>query len=239
MTYRKQTQHMSPSLSTSLPGESPRALRMLATAAALTGWAALLLQLWLTVSIVVAQGRGWPMGLVVYFGFFTILTNLLATLATSAWRVGQGFPAHRWLTCPVTLTTAAAAITLVGLVYFFILRHTWKPEGAQFVADAVLHYVMPVLMVLFWAWAVPARAMGWARAPWLLLYPLVYLVYVFARGEIVALYPYEFIDVHKIGYPAALRNSVALIAAYALVVGMYAGLKTLMPGSGHSKGRQS
>jgi hypothetical protein len=226
-------------MATSSIGKPSHTLRLLATAAALIGWAALLLQLWLTVGLVIGQGRGWPMGLVVYFGFFTILTNLLATLGLSAWRMGPGFPGHRWLTSPVTLTTAAAAITIVGLVYFFILRHTWKPEGAQFVADAVLHYAMPVLMVLFWALAVPARAIGWARAPWLLLYPLVYLVYVFARGEVVSLYPYEFIDVIKIGYPAALRNSVALIAAYSLVVGIYAGLKALMPRRVDSKGLQS
>jgi hypothetical protein len=214
------------------------ALQRLATVAALTGWAALLLQLWLTVGVVTAQGRGWTMGLVVYFGFFTILTNLLATLALSAWRIGPGFPGHGWLTGPVTLTTAAAAITIVGLVYFFILRHTWKPEGAQFVADAVLHYVMPVLMVLFWALVMPARAIGWARLPWLLLYPLLYLVYVFARGEVVGLYPYEFIDVLKIGYPAALRNSVALIAAYALVAGAYVGLKALTTNSGDPKAKE-
>lgn len=230
---------MSTSISTPLAGESSRALRLLATAAALIGWAALLLQLWLTLGIVLAQGRSWPMGLVVYFGFFTILTNLLATLSVSAWRTGPGVPGHRWLTSPVTLTTAASAITVVGLVYFFILRHTWKPEGAQFVADAVLHYVMPVLMVIFWTWAVPARAIGWARAPWLLLYPLLYLMYVFARGEVVSLYPYEFIDVKKIGYPAALRNSVALMAAYAVIAGVYVGVKALLAGASALKKRTS
>lgn len=223
-------------MSTNLPGKPSRVLKGLVAAAALTGWAALLLQLGLTVGVVIGQGRGWPMALVVYFGFFTILTNLLATMALSAWRVGPAFPGHPWLTNPVTLTTAAAAITIVGLVYFFILRHTWNPVGAQFVADAVLHYVMPVLMVGFWAWAVPARSMRWARAPWLLLYPLLYLVYVFARGEVVGLYPYEFIDVLKIGYPAALRNSVALIAAYALVAGVYLGLKALPVKTRASKG---
>lgn len=41
-------------------------------------WAALAGQLWLTVGIVVGQGRGVAMGLVVYFEFFTVLTNLLA-----------------------------------------------------------------------------------------------------------------------------------------------------------------
>jgi hypothetical protein len=233
------TTSASASPSASLPGESSRALRVLAAAAALTGWTALLLQLWLTVGVVIGQGRGWPMGLVVYFGFFTILTNLLATLALSAWRIGSGFPGHRRLTSPVTLTTAAAAITVVGLVYFFILRHTWKPEGAQFVADAVLHYVMPVLTVLFWVGAVPARAIGWAQAPWLLVYPLAYLAYVFARGEVVGLYPYEFIDVLKIGYPAALRNSALIIVAYALLVGVYTGLKALVSGQNDLKGLRS
>lgn len=202
-------------------------LRKFATAAASVGWAALGLQLWLTVTLVLSQGHGWGMALVIYFGFFTILSNLLATLVLSAWRVGPGFVGHGWLTRPVTITTAASAMTIVGLVYFFILRHSWQPEGAQFVADAMLHYVMPVLMVVFWAWAVPARAMPWASAPWLLMYPLAYLVYVFARGELVSLYPYPFIDVLTIGYPAAMRNSVGLMVAYALVAGLYAGLKSL------------
>ena len=205
-----------------------RGLQNLAAVAALTGWAALLLQLWLTVATVLAQGRGWPMGMVIYFGYFTILSNLLVALVLSAWCISSGSPGQGWLTRPVTLTIAASAITIVGLVYFLILRHTWKPEGLQFVADATLHYVMPVLMVLFWACAVPARALRWAHAPWLLLYPLAYLVYVFARGEVFGLYPYEFIDVLKTGYPAALRNSVGLIAAYAVVAGLFVGVKALL-----------
>ena len=202
-------------------------LHNFAIAAASVGWAALGLQLWLTVTLVLSQGLGWGMALVIYFGFFTILSYLLATLVLSAWRVGSGFVGYGWLTRPVTVTTAASAMTIVGLVYFFILRHSWQPEGAQFVADAMLHYVMPVLMVVFWVWAVPARAMPWASTPWLLLYPLVYLVYVFARGELVSLYPYPFIDVLTIGYAAAMRNSVGLMAAYALVAGLYAELKSL------------
>ena len=204
-------------------------LERYAASAALVGWAALLLQLWLTMTLVLGQGRGWVMALVIYFGFFTILTNLLVALVLSAWCVGARFPGHRWLIRPATLTTAASAITMVGLVYFLILRHTWKPEGAQFVADAVLHYVMPVLMVLFWALAAPARAILWSSALWLLLYPLVYLVYVFARGEVTALYPYEFIDVLKIGYPSALRNSVGLMAVYAVITAMYVAAKKFDP----------
>ena len=44
------------------------------------GWLALGLQLWLTVTLVLSQGRELGMGLVIYFGFFTVLINLLATV---------------------------------------------------------------------------------------------------------------------------------------------------------------
>ena len=59
------------------------------------------------------------------------------------------------------------------------------------------------------------------------MYPLVYLVYVFVRGEMVQLYPYPFIDVLAIGYRADLLNAAAMMLAYALVVGLFCGLKII------------
>ena len=196
-----------------------------AAGVALLAWVALAVQLWLTMGIVLAQGRGSMMGLVVYFGFFTVLTNLLAALVMTGHAAGPGFSAYKRAASPVVMTTTAAAITMVGAVYFLILRHLWKPEGAQFWADVALHYVVPTLVVAFWAWTVPARALGFKDVPWLFAYPLVYLVYVFARGEIVQLYPYAFIDVLAIGYNAALLNAAGMMVAYALTVGLFCGLK--------------
>lgn len=204
---------------------SALSLQQFALVAAVLAWSALLLQLWLTLAMVVNQGRGVAMGLVIYFGFFTVLTNLLAALVLSSYAAGLRFPRRRWLTAPVAQTCTAAAITIVGLVYFFILRHLWKPQGAQFLADAALHYAVPVLTVVFWMFAVPRRAVAWRDAPWLFVYPLVYLAYVFVRGEIFGLYPYEFVDVIKLGYRAALLNAAGLMVAYALVAGLFCGLK--------------
>ena len=200
-------------------------LAMFAAGIASIAWAALILQLWLTLGIVIGQGRGVGMGLVVYFGFFTVLTNLLAALVVSAHVAGPGFPGHRLLSSPVMLTTAAAAITIVSLVYFLILRHVWKPQGLQFVVDAALHYAVPLLMVVFWALAVRPDTLKWRDAPWLFAYPLAYLVYVFLRGEMFGLYPYEFVDVLKLGYCTALRNAGGMLLAYAAIVGMLCGLK--------------
>lgn len=201
--------------------------RLFAGLIASLGWAALGLQLWLTVGLVLAQGRGLGMGLVVYFGFFTVLTNVLAAAVLTAISAGPRCPGHTLARHPVTLTTTAAAISIVGLVYFFILRHLWQPEGAQFVADAALHYAAPVLVVLFWLAVVPARPLAWRQLPWLMAYPLAYLVYVFVRGEWVGLYPYEFVNVLVIGYRAAVLNTVGLLAAYAAMVSVLLGLKAL------------
>ena len=186
----------------SLPNRR-RALAMLAAGIASLAWGALILQLWLTLGVVIGQGRGVAMGLVVYFGFFTVLTNLLAALVVSAHVAGPGFPGYRRLASPLTLTTAATAITMVSLVYFLILRHVWNPRGLQFVADAALHYAVPLLVVVFWALAVRSATLNWRDAPWLFAYPLAYLVYVFLRGELVGLYPYGFVDVLQLGYSAA------------------------------------
>lgn len=211
--------------------QTTTSLRAFAACVALLAWAALAVQLWLTMGIVLAQGRGFGMGLVVYFGFFTVLTNLLAALVMTGQASSPGSAAYARAANPVVMTTTAAAITMVGAVYFLILRHTWKPEGVQFWADVALHYVVPTLVVVFWAWTVPARSVRWKDAPWLFAYPLGYLAYVFARGEWVQLYPYPFIDVLAIGLPAALLNAAGMMVAYALTVGAFCGLKMVLSAS--------
>ena len=222
-----------PTAPTVLSAHAGIALRRFAALAAVLGWAALGTQLWLTMGIVLGQGRGMVMGLVVYFGFFTVLTNILAALVLSACAVGPGFVGYRRLSNAVTRTTTAGAIVIVGLVYFLILRHLWHPSGAQFWADAVLHYLMPMLTVMFWALVVPSGAISWRHAPWLAVYPLAYLVYVFVRGSITSLYPYDFIDLNTLGLGQALVNSAGVMFAYALVIGLLLALK-----AGHAALRQ-
>ena len=116
---------------TALSTQPSAALRTYAALAAVLGWTALGTQLWLTMGIVLGQGRGLAMGLVIYLGFFTVLTNMLAALVLSAGAMGPALTGYRWLSSALTRTTTAGAITItiVGLVYFAILRHSWHPEG--------------------------------------------------------------------------------------------------------------
>ena len=90
-----------------------------AAIAAAIGWIALILQLYL---IIINRTASIPETLLRYFGFFTILTNILVAVSlTMVYLKGISENGH-FLTRPKTLTATAVYITIVGLVYNVILR---------------------------------------------------------------------------------------------------------------------
>ncbi len=137
---------------------------MFAAIAGVVGWGALILQLDLLLRLTIADGRGVSGGIVAYVGFFTILTNILATLALSAPLVVPDSSLGRFFSRAGVTTAVVAAMTLVGVAYSPFLRHTWNPQGWQLVADEALHDVMPVLFLIYWWFAVPKRAVR--STPW-------------------------------------------------------------------------
>lgn len=195
----------------------PPLLRAFAAIAALIGWGALILQLYLLLRLTVAEGRGLSGGIVAYLGFFTILTNILAALALSAPLVVPDSSLGRFFSRPGVNTAVAAAMALVGVAYSLLLRHTWNPQGWQLVADEALHDVMPVLFLIYWWFAVPKRAVRWTDIPRWCVYPVGYLLYVLVRGALIGRYPYPFIDVGGLGYGRVLVNAVGLLLGFTLV----------------------
>jgi hypothetical protein len=49
------------------------------------------------------------------------------------------------------------------------------------------------------------------------IYPLVYFAYSLLRGHVLAVYPYPFIDVEKLGYPQVFINAGGLLAGFVLI----------------------
>ena len=75
----------------------PNRYRLFAAMAALLGWLSLALQLLLSIQLTVANGQGALTGVWIYFGYFTILTNVLAALALLGVPLMASFPApHGW-----------------------------------------------------------------------------------------------------------------------------------------------
>lgn len=191
---------------------SDRAARVIAATLALAGWAALALQLYLIVDVNVANGSGWLTGVSRYFGFFTILTNIVVAFVLSAAWLPDGV--RRRLSTPGVRAAAAAYIAMVGIVYSIVLRALWAPEGAQKLADVVLHDLVPVLYVLYWLVFWRTGTLRWRVVPLWLVYPLGYLAYSLLRGAIAGWYPYPFIDAATLGYQQAIVNAIGITVAF-------------------------
>ena len=193
------------------------ARRAFTAVAALIGWGGVLLQFYLSLRLSVAGGRGIGWGIVMYFGYFTILTNILVALALSAPFLADSSRVVRFFARPGVNTAIAAAIAIVGIVYSLVLRQIWDPQGLQLLADRVLHDVMPIVFLAYWWLAVPKERLRWRDIAHWLSYPAGYLFYVLARGAIIGSYPYPFINVEELGYVRVLVNSAGLLAAFVVV----------------------
>jgi hypothetical protein len=196
-----------------------------AAIAAVIGWIALVLQLYL---IIVNRTASIPETLLRYFGFFTILTNILVAVSlTMVYLKGISENGH-FLTRPKTLTATAVYITVVGLIYNVILRFQWAPQGLAKLVDELLHSVMPALFIFFWIKFVPKQSIQWKNILPLLIYPLVYLGYTLLRGSFAAWYPYPFINVTDLGYSIVLINSAFVTAAFLVIAVLFTGIAKMM-----------
>jgi hypothetical protein len=193
----------------------------LVVAGGLVGWAALALQFVLSMQLTYGQGRGTLDGIVSFLSFFTVLTNVLVVLAMTAPHLAPGTALGRFFARPAVATGVAAAIAIVGVIYVTLLRRVWDPQGAQLVADIVLHYVMPVMFVGYWWFGVDKHTLGWRDVSWYLVYPLAYLGVALLRGAVTGRYPYYFIDARELGYGQTAVNALGISLAFVAVSSLF------------------
>lgn len=183
-------------------------------ALAVISWIGVLLQFWLSLNLTLANGKTVGEGMIAFFGYYTVLTNLFVALTATLPLVAGFSRLGRWFGKPMVLGCATTSILMVGIPYHFLLRNIWQPEGLQLFADIVLHYVVPILAFAYWFVWPPRSKLGiWALLAWC-LYPMGYFVYVFIRGELLGSYPYYFIDVTSLGYGKAMLHSFGFLIAF-------------------------
>jgi len=180
-------------------------------AIAVAGWFALIGQLYLiienrVVSVAETIAR--------YFGFFTILTNIIVAVCVTVLLVKPTSKWGKFFSKANTLTAITVYITLVGVVYNVILRFLWAPKGLQYVVDELLHTVIPVLFIILWRLYVQAQGLKYKNVLAWLIYPFAYIIFTAIRGEMTGYYPYPFIDVSQLGYLMVIINSLGLIIAF-------------------------
>lgn len=143
-----------------------------------------------------------------FFGYFTILTNIMAAGYFTAALFNASFTKRAGLLSAITVY-----IIIVGLVYQVALRHIWDPQGLQKWVDELLHSVIPFGVLIYWSLFEKkglrhAQIFSWS------IYPLAYLLFTLIRGSISGFYPYPFINVGEIGMRQTLINALIILTLF-------------------------
>jgi hypothetical protein len=194
---------------------------------AVIAWLGVLLQLYLSVRLTLGSGKPVVDGLVAFFGYFTVATNIFVALASTLPLTFGRSRLGRWFGTSMVLGCATTAIALVGIVYHWLVRNVWAPEGLQWLADVMLHYAVPIAFFVYWILFPPRQELPlWAPLAWC-IYPIIYIAYALARGELIGSYPYHFIDVTSLGYSRVLINSLGLLVVFVVLGGLVYGIARL------------
>jgi hypothetical protein len=181
---------------------------------------ALLLQLLLVIvghqhlgdSLPNVESAGQPdlsVRLVRFFSYLTIWFNILIAgtcflLAVNPLRDGRTWRALR---------LDGLVIGVVGgVVHWFLLRPLLALSGLDYLADKLLHVVVPLMALIGWILFGPRKRLDRTDLLNFLVVPVVWLAYTLIRGAMVGWYPYPFIDVAIHGY-AAVSATCLVIAA--------------------------
>lgn len=192
---------------------------------AVCAWFGVILQFATIVPGWLQQGKSMSESLVQFFSYFTILTNLMVAITTSAALLFPHSAFGKFCAKPSTITAVTLYIVVVGLVYNTVLRPLYHPQGWAQVADETVHSAVPMLYVIYWLFFALRGVLYWTNAIYWLLYPLLYLLYTFTHGAVSGYYPYPFMDVKAIGYTGFWLNSFYLLLLFLflsfVLIGVY------------------
>jgi len=182
-------------------------------------WIGLVIQFYISTEKYLSQGRTFGGAIVHLLSYFTIQNNLLIALALTVLLLKPLSSWGRFFSSPSVLSALALYITIVCLVYQIVLRREHTQHGLFKFCDEILHTLSPPLFILFWLRFVDKGKIAWSKAFNWLIYPLIYFLYIIARGAITGYYPYSFIDGTKLTYGQIAVNFFFLLLTF-LALGM-------------------
>ncbi|QTR05310.1 Pr6Pr family membrane protein [Saccharothrix algeriensis] len=150
------------------------------------------------------------------FSYFTVQSNVLVLAAALSLALPPDRDGRWWR---VLRLDALLGIAVTGVVFGTVLAALSHPVGVAWWVNLGFHYLTPWLSVLGWLLFGPRPRVDPATAARAAIWPVLWVAHTFAHGAITGFYPYPFLDVTGIGYAAALRNTLLVLAlAVALVL---------------------
>lgn len=193
---------------------------------------ALIFQLWLALSghrTLVTEGQpSTRTTLIRFFSYFTILSNLLVAITTTTLALRLDGGSRLWR---VLRLNAVVGIAVTAIVHWFFLRPLLDLHGNDYLADKLLHVVVPALAVAGWLVFGPRGRVQRSDLLPSAIYPALYMVWTLIHGAASSWYPYPFTDVTEHGYPTVLLNACAVIALLAALSALMLVLDGRLPGA--------
>jgi hypothetical protein len=191
------------------------------TVGAFLGWFAVIAQLYL---ILENRAQSIHYAIAQFLSYFTILTNIIVAFVFTVLIIKNQSVLKTFVSRSSTLTATAVYIFVVGLIYNFVLRQLWVPEGLQRLVDELLHLIMPILYLIYWFLFVPKKDLQWKDAVIWLVYPFIYLIFILIHGKLTNFYPYPFVNVTNLGYSEVLYNSGVIMTLFIFISLLFIGI---------------
>lgn len=153
-----------------------------------------------------------------FFSFFTVQNNILASLAfilgalvIASGKRSRGIETFRaFATVFMVVVGVGFAILLSGLQGVALTAVPWD--------NTVLHYIIPVAIVIDFLIDPPKVRFKFSRTLLWLLYPIVYLAYTMFRGSVTGWYPYPFLNPAKTSSVELIGTIAALLVLGVLLI---------------------
>lgn len=201
---------------------TPARARTVHLVVAAVTWAAVLLQFVLVVQgsaiLVEDDPPGLGTRITRFFAYFTIQSNLLVAVVSTALAREPALDRPAWR---VVRLAGLVGITVTGIVHFFLLRPLLDLDGADWVADKMLHMVVPVLALAAWAWVGPRPRFAVREAAYALCWPLAWLAWTLVVGRVDGWVPYPFLDADAEGWGAVAVVSVGIMVLFLLLFAVF------------------
>ena len=155
--------------------------------------------------------------LVNFFSYFTNLSNILASVVFIIGAVFLIQQREPTATFDIIRGTSVVCMAVVGIVFSILLRNEDLGTLLPWV-NIVLHYLMPVVVVLDWLYQPPRTILIVRQVGFWLIFPLAFLVYTMIRGSIVGFYPYPFLDPARVGgYSGVALYSLGILVVFLIL----------------------
>ncbi|TGN01990.1 Pr6Pr family membrane protein [Leptospira dzoumogneensis] len=153
------------------------------------------------------------------FSFFTTQSNLILgittlILALNLDRTSSSF--HIWRLIGVI------DITITGIVFNFVLQTVPKNDIIADTASRLEHDIAPIIAIIGWIIFGPAGMVTLRRILIAAILPIAYAIFTLIRGAIMEWYPYNIMDVPRLGYSGVAVNIVGIFVLFLLIAAFLA-----------------